>query len=416
MYLGGIMIGSSSPINAIACPKLSDNDEYPFINMHMLLYSFSFDYPYRVDNYDVFSFCSSPSNMSISCAWSIDHQDYINAIALRHDRKMLNIDVYNIIRLDLDYSEGKLVSFGRNKYLEAKYKFLTGDEITCLHEVKNNELSKKKKLGISYIKDITLKDFYIDPKTIYYFITFLAEVYDRLIRHGEYNLEEYYKDKLKDKFKDFESLFKYIKRRYFTHLVHAIGNGILYIAIEYKRTSQQSVLFEIFVINQDGNIYMVSEIPEHSAINVFYNVINKTAKVITYEHPSYYFGEYVLSDKGLIWTYLNNKGERLIFDANSLELVPIGLKDTIRVNFSYEKEFNTEIFLELCNDLFGIFGLVYEDILIPKNIIFVYDEYGGKFSADMEFGYMYSGSACVPIIYEGIYEVNKIFKYTLWKR
>jgi len=408
------MIGSYSILNAIALPNLPDKNEDYFTNIYILLYSGASGHKYKLNNYDVFSFCGPSSNMCISYSWDYENQDYINAIALRHGRKILNVNVPKITELSLDYSEGKLVSFGRNKYLEAKYKFLTGDEITCLHEVKNNELSKKKKLGISYIKDITINNFYIDPKTIYYFITFLAEVYDRLIRHGEYDLEEYYKNKLKDKFKDFESLFKYIKRRFYLYNVISYGTGILSMTIEYKRTSKQRVFFDTIVINQNGSIYMASKLRDYPTINVFYNVLNKTAKVITYDPPLEHFGDYILSDKGLLVTYENSKGERLIFDPNSLELVQIDVKDYIGVCFSYEKEFDTSICLEENNDILGTFGLIYEEMLAPKNIILIEDK--NLISMYEDFIYVYSGSAEITNNYKETYYINKIFKYIFWKK
>jgi len=415
-FLGDSMIGSSSPINAIAIPKLDKFDENYYVNMRMLLYSGASDQVYKVDNYDVVSFCGSPSNMCISYASSFDHKgvlDVLNAISLRHGRKMLNINICDIISSALDYSEGKLVKIDKNIYLKAKYKFLTGDEITCLHEIKDNDLSNE--LGISYIKDITINNFHIDPKTIYYFITFLAEVSDGLISEGEYNLEKYYNDELNDEFEDLESLFNYIKSRYLLYMVRAVGNGILYIAIEYNRTSQHNTLFKIFVINQDGNPYMVSKIINGYTINVFYNVINKTAKVITYEPKLEYLEEYVLSDKGLIWTYLNNKGERLIFDANSLEFVPIGLKDTLYVNFSYEKEFDMNICFNIYNNPPHDFGLIYSEIFIPKDILFVY-EFGCNvlYPIEVLIDNMYSGSFRIPTKIK-MYELNKVLKYIMIK-
>ena len=415
------MIGSYSIINAIAYPKSSDHDEDSRICTYVLYYAGASDYKYKLDNYEVVSFYGDSSNICISYAWDYENQKYVNAFALRHGRKMLDNYVNSYMYSPLDHSEGKLIIIGEKKYLDVKYKFTTGDVVNCIQDIKNNDSPYE--LGTPYIKDITVNGFYIDPKTIYCFITFVSELCDEIISYGEdnvskyyinnpkeYNLEEYYKNKLDDKFKDLESLLNSIKDKYHLYVVRAIKNGRIFMCIDYKSALKPSTLICIDVINQNGNIYMVSNVPEYHSIYVFYNVLNNTVKVVAYDPPLEYVEECVLCDKGIIGTYLTSNGERLILDPNTLELVPIDLKYTIYSPFSYEKEFDMSICLEENNDILGTFGLIYEEILIPNYLALYYDYDYGLFPMHDEFVYIYTGSARIPVNCEGKYEEYDLFK------
>jgi len=423
IVLSDIMIGSNSILNAIALPVYSYKYEYYFTDIISLLYTGVSDTKYTLDNYDIFSFCGEKSKICVAYAWSKWYSfddSFFNSFILSHNGKMVKVNFFPIVKSPLEHSEGKFVNINMEKYLEAKYRFITGDEIYCLHDIKENIM--RFKLLCSYLKGIKIKDFYIDAKTIYYFITFLDEVYSNLLgcfddsmlnyyknNPKEYNLEEYYKDKLGEKFKDFESLLDYIKEESYTlRYAYALGNGVLYIRIISRR------LYEIYVVNQNGNIYMASKLIGYPKVNVFYNVLNKTAKVIVYDPPLEYFGDYILSDKGLLVTYVNSKGERLIFDPNSLELVPIDCKDAMKVCFSYEKEFDTSICIRLFWELLEHFGSIYNEILIPKNIIYAHGIDNWLVSSNDEFGYIYDSSLKVEVYFNKPEQVNKIFKYTLW--
>jgi len=417
------MIGSSSPINAIAIPKL-DSGKNSIINIHNLLYAGASDHVYKFDNYDVVSFCGNLSNSCISFSRSFKYNKNINKISLIHDGKLINYDMSYFNMYPLEYFNGKFIKIGSEKYLEAKYKFISENEITCLHDIKNDGLQNA--LVKTYLKDITINNFHIDPKTIYYFIIFLSEVNDGLISEGEYNFDEYYKNDFI--FEDVKSLFYYIKGKYLLCDVIDIGSGILELKIEYYRipyyeyklnySPSNCEVFYLYIVNQDGNPYIVSKIPNDPRIMVFYNVSNKKAKVVKHDKYIQCFANYTLSDKGLLVMFINDNNECFKFDPNLLKLVPIDVKNYVHVSFSYKKDIDMSICLEFYNDLLEIFGIIYDDILIPRSIIL---DYGGGsdviFTMDEEACIVYSGSILIPIDvnidYNEEYIVNKVFKYMM---